>query len=45
MFAYSSTGFVDGQGKVTMSGEGGPCKKLDEVSCRMVWDIVINVAK
>ena len=42
IFAYNSKGFDDGQGRVTISGEGGPCKKLDDVSGGMGGDVVIN---
>jgi hypothetical protein len=45
MFAYSSKGVVDGQGRVMISGEGGPCKKRDDVSGCMVGEVLINTAK
>lgn len=45
MFAYNSKGVVDGQGRVTISGEGEPCKNLNDVACRMDWGCLDQYGK
>ncbi|CUS32343.1 hypothetical protein COMA1_10582 [Candidatus Nitrospira nitrosa] len=45
MCAYSAKGVVGGQGQVTISGAGGPCKNFDDVACRMGWGCLDQYCK